>query len=69
MDTGVLRTMWVLDAFRCVLRREQDRYALYVLIRNEPFLMESARTLEEAEQKADTLYAVFCPRDQESAYA
>ena len=63
MVTEVLRTFWVSDPFRCVLVDEKDRYGLQIFIRGEAFLKDSARTIEEAQQRADTLHAVFCPND------
>jgi hypothetical protein len=59
MTTEVLRTFWVLDPFQCVLFDAGDDYALHILLRGEAFLMESVRTIADAQARAKALFPVF----------
>ena len=61
---AVLRILWVTNPYRCVLVDEEDRFGIRLLIKGKAFLKESARTISEAQHRADALQAVFCPTDQ-----
>lgn len=63
----VLRTLWSLDPFECVLVATGNRYAVQVLTHTEALLSESARTIEEAQNTAKRLLAILRPGTRKTA--
>jgi len=61
MTTEVLRTFWSLDPFECVLVANGDRYTVQVFTRTEALLVESTRTLEQAQKTANRLLKILAP--------
>jgi hypothetical protein len=59
MSADVLQTIWISDPWQCVVARGKKCYTLQVLLRGEPFLLESVRTIVEARKRAKALFAVL----------
>ena len=64
MTTEVLQTLWRLDLFECVLVAKGDRYAVQVFARTQALFTESARTIEQAHNRAKQLFAILCPANK-----
>ena len=62
MSADVLQTIWISDPFQCVVARHRKSYTLQVLLRGEPFLVETVRTIVEARKRAKALFAVLYGR-------
>ena len=62
MSSRIVRTFWIHERLHCVLVNDgDDTFAVQVFIGDQPFVTDPIGKPQDATERADALFHIFCP--------